>query len=236
MALARFLPVWLPYLSLGLCLLGLAWRLTRWWRAPAAPAPLFPVPPTRTAAWVRLGAELCLLRGLRAGDRGQWYGAWPLHLALALLAVGHLRAFVDFPGLWRALRLAPGQVDHLAAISGGAVGLVAMAACLHLLARRALVRRVREITRPQDVLILVLLLAVIVSGNALRFGADMELGPVRAYFAGLAGLRPGPLPEAPGFAVHFLLAQVLGVAVPFSKLLHAPGVFFAKAGLLGRNG
>lgn len=236
MVLAPLLPVWLPYLSLALCLLGLAWRLGRWRRAPAAPAPLFPLPPTRSAAWRRTLAELCLLRGLHAGDRGQWYGAWPLHMALALLAVGHLRAFVDFPGLWRALGLTPGGVDRLAAVSGGAVGLVAMAACLFLLARRGLARRVREITRPGDILVLVLLLAVIVSGNAMRFGETVELDPVRAYFAGLAGLRPGPLPAVPGFAAHFLLAQALFVAAPFSKLLHAPGVFFAKAGLLGRSG
>jgi nitrate reductase gamma subunit len=231
MALARTLLPYLPYLTLLVGVLGLTRRLVRWRRAPVASAPLFPLPPTRTATWRRMAAELCLLRGLHAGDRSLWLGAWPLHVALALLAVGHIRAFVDFPGLWRVLGLSPEAVDRLAGASGDAVGLVAMAACLSLLARRGLVRRVREITRPGDVLALLGLIAVIVSGNALRFGPPVDLDPVRDYFAALLRLRPGPLPELPGFAVHFLLAQALFAWAPWSKLLHAPGVFFAKATL-----
>lgn len=231
MALTRTLLACLPYLTLLVGVLGLARRIARWRRAPAAGAPLFPLPRTRTATWRRLAAELCLLRGLHAGDRNLWLGAWPLHVALALLAVGHIRAFVDFPGLWQALGLAPEAVDKLAGASGGAVGLVAMTACLYLLARRGLVRRVREITGPGDVLALLLLLAVIVSGNALRFGPPLDLGPVRDYCAALVRLRPVPLPEVPGFAVHFLLAQALFAWAPWSKFLHAPGVFLAKATL-----
>jgi nitrate reductase gamma subunit len=234
MAVVRSLLSVLPYLSLLVCLLGLAWRLHRWRRAPATPAPLFPLPSTRAAAWRRLAVEICLLRGLRAGDQGQWYGAWPLHVALALLAVGHIRAVVDFPGLWRALGLTPEAVDGLAALAGGGVGLAAMAACLYLLVRRGLVRRLREITRGQDVLALVLLLAVVASGNVMRFGARVDLGQVRAYFAALACLRPVPMPEVPGFALHFLLAQALFVWAPFGKYLHAPGLFLAKAGIARR--
>jgi nitrate reductase gamma subunit len=231
MALVRTVLACLPYLTLLVCVLGLTWRMARWRRAPAPVAPLFPLPPSRAATWRRTAAELCLLRGLHAGDRGLWLGAWPLHVALALLAVGHIRAFVDFPGLWQALGLTPGAVDRLAGLSGGAVGLVALAACLYLLARRALVRRVREITGPGDVLALLLLLAVIVSGNAMRFGPHVDLGPVRDYFAALLRLHLVPWPDVPGFAVHFLLVQALLVWAPWSKFLHAPGVFWAKATL-----
>jgi nitrate reductase gamma subunit len=231
MALARFLLACLPYLTILVFTLGLAWRIDHWRRAKAPAAPLFPLPPTPAATWRRLAAEICLLRGAQAGDPGLWIGAWPLHAALALLALGHLRAFVDFPGLWQALGLSPEAVDSLAAASGGLVGLVAMAACLFLLARRGLVRRVREITRVEDVLALVLLLAVIVSGNAMRFGPQVDLAPIRAYFAALAGLRPVPMPGVPGFATHFLLAQILFAWIPWSKYLHIPGLFWAKAGL-----
>lgn len=231
MVLVRTLLAWLPYLTFLVGVLGLARRIARWRRAPLARAPLFPLPPTRTAAWRRTAAELCLLRGLHAADRARWLGAWPLHVALALLAVGHVRAVVDFPGLWRGLGLSPEAVDRLAQAAGGAVGLVALAACFVLLARRLVVPRLRQITRTGDLLALLVLLAVIVSGNALRFGPGLELAPIRAYFLSLAVLSPAPLPEPPGFALHFLLAQILFAWAPWSKLVHAPGVFFAKATL-----
>lgn len=231
MALARLLLACLPYATLLVFGLGLARRVARWRLATAAPAPLFPRPATPAGAWRRLVVEICLLRGAQTGDPVRWIGAWPLHAALLALAVGHVRAFVDFPGLWRLLGLGPERVDSLAGLAGGAVGVVAMLACLWLMARRTCVRRLREITRAEDVWTLLLLLAVLVSGNAMRFGPHVDLEPVRAYFASLARLRPVPMPDVPGFAVHFLLAQVLLAWAPFGKLLHAPGLFWAKEGL-----
>jgi len=231
MVLVSALPDSLPYLSFLACIMGLSWRIGRWCQGASASVLLFPVPQTAFAGWRRLAAEVCLLRGAHAGDPGLWIGAWPLHAALALLAVGHVRAFVDFPGLWRALGLSPADVDTLASVSGGAVGVIAMAACLYLLARRGLVKRVREITRAEDVLSLLLLLAVILSGNSLRFGPQVDLVRVRAYFAAMATLHPVPMPDVPGFAAHFLLVQLLAVWAPWSKLAHAPGLFVAKSAL-----
>lgn len=231
MALARMLPTYLPYLTLLVLLLGLVWRIGHWLRAKAGPAPLFPLPASPSGVRRRLAVEICLLRGLRAGDPGLWLGAWPLHLALVLLAVGHVRAFVDFPGLWCGLGLTPATVERLAGISGGTVGGLALLAGLYLLARRGLVPRVREITRWEDVWPLLLLLAVVISGNAMRFGSRVDLAPVRAYFAALAGPHPTAPPDVPGFALHFLLAQGLLLVLPFGKLLHGPGLFFAKADL-----
>lgn len=231
MILAPYLPDSLPYLTFLACILGVVWRVARWCQAPAAPVSLFPVPPSPAARCRRLAAEVCLLRGAHASDPWLWIGAWPLHVALALLAVGHIRAFVDFPRLWQALGLTPADVDTLASISGGAVGLVAVAACLYLLARRALVKRVREITRAEDVLTLLVLLAVILSGDLMRFGPRVDLPTVRAYFVALASLHPVPMPDVPGFATHFLLVQLLALWAPWSKLMHMPGLFLAKATL-----
>jgi len=230
-AFALHLLACLPYVTCSVFLLGLAKRIGHWHRSKVVPAPLFPRPVRPAAAWRRLAAEICLLRGSHAGDPGLWIGAWPLHVALFAIAVGHVRAFVDFPDLWRTLGLGPERVDALAGLAGGVVGLVAMLACLYLLAWRLFVRRLREITRMQDLWTLLLLLAVVVSGNAMRLGSPVDLEPIRAYFAALARLHPVPMPEIPGFATHFLLAQGLLAWAPFGKLLHAPGLFWAKADL-----
>lgn len=233
MATIPFLPDTLPYVTLFVFILGMVWRVGRWCRGATAPTLLFPLPETKIGRCKRAVLELCLLRGTHASDFGLWIGAWPLHVALALIAVGHVRAFVDFPRLWQAIGLTPAQVDSLAGLTGGAVGLAVMVACLYLLGRRALVRRVREITTFEDIFTLVLLLAVIVSGNLMRFGSHVDLELVRAYFASLAALHPVPMPAVPGFATHFLLAQLLAVWAPWSKLVHIPGVFAAKMTLCG---
>jgi nitrate reductase gamma subunit len=36
-----------------------------------------------------------------------------------------------------------------------------------------------------------------------------------------------PLPVHPGLMIHLLLVALLMILFPFSKLLHAPGVFFS---------
>ena len=234
MAITAYLPDTLPYVTLLVFLVGMTWRIRRWSLGAPSATLLFPLPETKPGRCKRMVLELCLLRGAHSSDFGLWIGAWPLHVALALIAVGHVRAFVDFPRLWAAMGLTPADVDTLAGVSGGAVGLAVMAACLYLLARRALVRRVREITRFEDVFTLVLLLAVIASGNVMRFGSHVDLELVRNYFAALATLHPVPMPAVPGFATHFLLAQLLAVWAPWSKLVHIPGVVAAKMTLSHR--
>jgi nitrate reductase gamma subunit len=229
MVSARIALLYLPYLTTLVFAAGLLWRLHRWNRA-AGRTPLFPFPARPTARWYHIAVEICLLRGTHAVD-GSRFGSWLFHAVLAVLLVGHIRVVVDFPGLWAALMLTPTNVDALANVIGGLAGFVALLAGLFLLARRALLPRLREITRFEDVFTLALVLSVIVSGLAMRLGPSVDLVPVRAYFADLAAGRPRPMPDIPGFALHFLLAQALAVVAPFGKLLHIPGVFPAKAGL-----
>lgn len=157
--------------------------------------------------------------------------AWLFHGALLLLALGHLRAVTDFPGVFTALSLSPAAVDRLAGISGLGIGLLALGALLALALRRILAPGLRQITRFEDGFALALLAAVVGSGLAMRLGPAVDLTPIRAYSMALATLHPAPLPDVPGFAAHFLLAQVLAVYAPFGKLLHITGIFGAKAGL-----
>ena len=166
---------------------------------------------------VHASAPTCLRRVRRLVDAG--------------IFVGHIRTVTDFPRLWAALSLTPADVDRLSGLIGGAVGDLALACGLYLLARRLVLPRLRQITRFEDFFALVLLLAVLASGQALRFGPPVDLAPVRDYLAALATFSPRPMPDIPGFAAHFLLVQALAVYAPFGKLMHIAGVFPAKAGL-----
>jgi len=64
---------------------------------------------------------------------------------------------------------------------------------------------------------------------ALRFSTEFDLNETRAYFRALLAFRPAIVPSNPLFALHFILGQVLIALIPFSKVMHMPGVFLSKS-------
>ncbi len=52
---------------------------------------------------------------------------------------------------------------------------------------------------------------------------------VKAFFLGLMRFDWQPLPDHPALYVHLFLVAALMIVFPFSKLLHAPGVFFSPS-------
>jgi hypothetical protein len=65
----------------------------------------------------------------------------------------------------------------------------------------------------------------------MTFVGHTEIVAVKAFFLGLILFDWQPLPAHPALYLHLALVAVLLVVFPFSKLLHAPGVFFSP----GRN-
>jgi len=96
-----------------------------------------------------------------------------------------------------------------------------------LWARRVLVDRIRYISAPSDHLMLALLLAIAGSGIAIKYVAHTDIVAVKAFALGLVRLDWQPLPADPLLLVHLFLVVSLLLIFPFSKLLHAPGVFFS---------
>jgi nitrate reductase gamma subunit len=93
--------------------------------------------------------------------------------------------------------------------------------------RRIFVARVRFISTPSDHLMIALLLAIAASGLAMKFVAHTDIVAVKAFALGLLYLDWQPLPADGLVYVHLALVAVLMLIFPFSKLLHAPGVFFS---------
>jgi len=93
--------------------------------------------------------------------------------------------------------------------------------------RRCAVARVRYISTPSDHLMLALLLAIAVSGLAMKYAAHTDVVAVKAFFLGLLVADWQPLPADGLLYVHLALVALLMLIFPFSKLLHAPGLFFS---------
>jgi nitrate reductase gamma subunit len=135
---------------------------------------------------------------------------------------------MDFPALWSALHI---DADTKSAVVGGAAGVTILVMIVLLIARRFAVERVREISAPADYFALFLILAIVLTGNAMRFLGHFDLVESRQYFASLIMLQWPTVPESGWFLAHLFLGQMLLLYMPFSKIMHFGGVFFTQAAI-----
>lgn len=221
--LGWFVAAIVPYMAITVFVAGVLYRFSIWVRSPKQPPmTLYPTHGSGTLALVR---EAMFFPSLYKGDKPFWLIAWSFHAALALAFVGHFRAV---SGIFdRALGLRPEQLAALSLALGGLAGALLILGALLLLARRLVLTRVREISKTPDFLALLLLVAVIASGNLLRFGpTPVDLEEVRSWFASLVAFSPA-VPNHGYFILHVLCAETLLFYIAFSKLMHFGGLFFS---------
>lgn len=197
---------------------GLAVKIAQYARTPAPlKIPTTPAPLTRGGVAFRLGREAVLFESLYRANRLLWLFAMVFHLGLAVALIRHGRYFQAEVGFLTALVQPLAQPAGLAMVAG--LGL--------LLVRRLVSERVRYVTRPSDILMLALLLSIGVTGMAMKCVVHTDIVAVKAFFTGLMAFEIRPLPADPLLGLHLLLVCVLMIVFPFSKLLHAPGLFFS---------
>ena len=208
------------YLAALILVAGLGYRLSVYARTPQPlRIPLTPAPTTSTGVVLRLAREALLFSSLFKASKWTWLFGWSFHLALYVLLVKHL-FYVTGP-VW--------SVTHWAQQVSLPVTLVALFGLSGLLARRLLVDRIRYVSAASDYLLLLLFIAIVSSGLGLRFAAPVNVIAVKEFVRGLAAWDWGPLPGEPLLLAHLFLVWVLLMVFPFSKLLHAPGVFFSPS-------
>ena len=208
----------LLYAAAAVLVAGVGWRVWLYARTPAPlKIPTTPAPVTRGGVALRLLREVVLFESLFRSNLWTWAFGWLFHAGLALVLLRHLRYFVEPVPAWLAF------VQPFGMWAG-----VAMAAGLAgLWARRFLVPRVRYISTPSDHLMLALLVVIAVSGLAMTFVSRTDIVQVKAFILGLLWFDWQPLPAGVLIALHLGLVAALMLVFPFSKLLHAPGVFFS---------
>jgi len=235
MSAAQFLiGVILPYITVVVFIAGIVYRVRKWNKAPVGKMTLFSAPSTPAEKWKQILKEVLVFKQLFEGNKSLWAGTWIFHASLALIIIGHSRVITDFPLIWGALGMSPANVDTMSNVVGGAAGVIVLAMGIYLLVRRFVVTRVAEVSDTEDYVCLALILAIVISGDILRFGPHFDLNLSREWFAGLLTFSGGPVPSSPYFLLHLFLGQILIVYVPFSKFLHIPGIFYSKSLLYQR--
>lgn len=208
------------YAATALFVVGLARKIVDYARTPAPLLiPTTPAPTTTGGVVLRMTREVVLFESLFKSNLWIWAFAIMFHVALALVLMRHLRYFTEPVWTWVVLIQPFGMYGGLA-MAAGLAG---------LWARRFLVERIRYISTPSDHLMLVLLLLIALSGLGMKFLVHTDIVGVKAFFLGLMRFDIQPLPEHLGLYVHLLCVALLMIVFPFSKLLHAPGIFFSPS-------
>jgi nitrate reductase gamma subunit len=170
------------------------------------------------------------------GTKFLWAAALVFHWAMLVIIIRHFRFFVEPVPAWvEFIQRWDGffQVGVPVIYATSVLFIVGLA---YLLARRLVDHKVRYISLPTDYFALYLLLGIGVSGILMRHVEKVDIVQVKAAIAGWASLQP-VTPTGVGlmYFVHVFLVSILLIYFPFSKLLHAPGVFLSPTRNLANN-
>jgi nitrate reductase gamma subunit len=165
-----------------------------------------------------------------------WLGAMAFHWSLLLIFLRHFRFFTE-PVV--------GFVHWLQGIDGlfemtvptlFITNIVIVIALGYLLSRRIFNPQVRYISLISDYFALFLLLTIVLSGIWMRYFDKVDIIKVKELVMSITVFKP-VVPEGIGsvFYIHLFFVSLLIAYFPFSKLLHAAGVFFSPTRNLVNN-
>ena len=205
-------------IAFSVLILGLAYKVRQYWRTPA---PLkiatTPAPTSGVGVLMRMAREVLLFESLFKANKWTWIFGYLFHFALVLVLARHLRYFTEPVWTW-VVMIQP---------FGKYAGFVMVSSIAGLWLRRLFVDRVRYISSPSDHLMLILLVAIGLSGLGMKYVAHTDIVALKAFMLGLMYFDWQSLPDDPLVIIHLGLVAILMIVFPFSKLLHAPGVFFS---------
>ncbi len=208
------------YVATLLLVVGVGMKV---WKYATTPVPLkivvSPAPRTRRGVVLRMFREVIFFESLFRSNKWIWIFAYLFHWGMLIVLLRHLRYFTQPVWWW---------VDLLQPI-GRLMAFVMLAGLLGLWARRIFQQRIRYISNPSDHLMLVLLLAIAASGTLMTYVTRTDVITVKSYFLGLFRFQIGELPLDPILLTHLGLVALLMIIFPISKLMHAPGMFFAPS-------
>ena len=210
------------YFATAILVVGLAYRIRLYARTPAPlKIPTTPAPVTQAGVVVRMAKEVVFFESLFKASKWTWLFGWVFHAALLLVVMRHFRYFTEPVWFWVRWVQPFGLYAGFAMVAG----------LTGLWVRRVAVDRVRYISAPSDHLMLMLLIGIAATGLMMKYVAHTDIISLKTFTLGLMYFDWQPIPSDPVLLVHLGLVLLLIIIFPFSKLLHAPGLFFSP----GRN-
>jgi nitrate reductase gamma subunit len=162
-----------------------------------------------------------------------WVAALAFHYAFLVVFIRHFRLFMEpVPFFVGALESVDGfmEVGLPRLMISGVVLLLATA---YLFLRRVAVPQLRYISLAADYFPLFLIIGLATSGILMRYFIRVDITSVKELIVGLTNFsllfNPSAIPKGIGviFFIHLFLLSVLIAYFPWSKLMHAGGVFLS---------
>lgn len=222
--------VWGTYLGIAVFIAGMAWRVWGWARTPKSPVRLgmFPKPATRSGRVAKMLKDTFLAPQSARIEPVMWFFAMMFHVAALAAFVGHLRLVHEFTPL--VALLGEKGMNTFAAWSGGIAGTLMLVAVLFWIGRRTF-GPFKNLSVPEDYLLLGLLFMVVIMGDHMRFFGDVHAPTYIQWFQSLLRFRPEIPAEimssnvAWSLGTHMLFVDLFLLYFPFSKLVHTVGAF-----------
>jgi len=200
------------YVRLGLHALS-------WWEAVRRSPPSAPRGTGASArAFVGAAVDIVLLRRLFMVNPALWIGEWVFHASLLVIIIRHLRYFMDPVPAWVVWAQTPGWI----------AGFLLPAALLYILVIRLLTGQ-EKFSSPANLLMLVNVLAIAVTGLLMSTWYRTDLTAVKLFALGIVTFTPSSPPLSVLFLSHLGLVLALLLYVP-SHVFTAPLVMVAARG------
>jgi len=206
------------YFATFILFAGVAYRIYTYANTPSPlKIVVTPAPTTRVGVVYRMWREVVLFESLFKASKWTWIFGWAFHFGMLLVLLRHLRYINEPTWFW---------VDMIQPF-GIYAGFAMLLGLFGLWARRILVDRVRYISAPSDHLMLAMIIGITVTGLLMKFVSGADVIAVKNFMLGLIYFDIQPIPEDPILLIHLGLVGLLMIIFPYSKLLHAPGLFFS---------
>lgn len=200
----------LPYMAIAIFVLGSAYRILGWARAPKKLNwKLYPVPQGMVGEAAYILEEWISFKMLFRNNRALWLGSYAFHLSLAGI------------GLWLVLLLVGLSLPWLVRIC--TVGILLSSSYLFI--ARLWIPQIRVLSSPVEFFNLALFIAI--SALGLSIMGQGLAGQFRSWALGLLSLKPVSLPEDGNLLLCLLLVEFTVAYLPFSKMFHAASKYFA---------
>lgn len=201
----QFFWVTYPYLVLSLFIFGHLYRFN-----------------TRQFGWTSKSSQILEKRVLK-------WGSTLFHWGMVFVFFGHVAGLLVPLSVYRSLGVTDEMYHFMALFAGGIAGLAALVGAVILMLRRLRVKRVRVTSSAGDIVAIVLLVVVLLSGmsatgtNAVGHAGFDYRTTINPWIRGVLTFRPDAtlMSTVPiWFKIHVAAAFGLFAVWPFTRLVH----------------
>ncbi|MEW5910659.1 MAG: respiratory nitrate reductase subunit gamma [Thermodesulfobacteriota bacterium] len=210
------------YLAVAVFTIGILYQSIRVIRRPKF-APTLQIYPVKKPAWFWALWDTFLLPSVRRHNPVLWTFLMAFHACFFLVFIGHLELISEMKWIQ--------TIEHEIFLGKGLLGIILSVALLFFLFRR-LISPTKELSIPEDYLILILLFLTVIFGSEMDwarrwfFYEELGVDGYRAYLSSLLRLNPTISDVAsPGHSfmlvLHVFFANLFLMVFPFSNLVHS---------------